>query len=189
MDGQRESSLQEMKTGKIYFTRLSSPIGDLTLASDGAALTGLFVSGHKAIAQLPSQWVRAEAPFEDVAEQLEGYWSSDLRRFSVPLAPVGTKFQQDVWAALIDIPHGETISYSELARLIDRPTAIRAVGSANARNPISIVIPCHRVVGSNGSLTGYAGDLDRKRWLLNHESGPECPNPVAMEAGVGPQGA
>lgn len=178
-----------MRTRIIYYTRLSSPIGDLTLTSDGADLTGLFVSGHRAIAQRPSEWVQAEAPFESVAEELESYWSGDLERFSIPLAPIGTEFQQNVWAALIDIPHGQTISYSELARRIDRPRAIRAVGSANARNPISILIPCHRVVGSNGSLTGYAGGLDRKRWLLNHESGPKCPNPVAMEAGVGPQGA
>lgn len=169
-----------MKAPITYYTRFPSPIGELTLTSDSAALTGLFISGHKAIAQRPSEWAEAEAPFEGVAEQLESYWSGDVRQFSVPLAPAGTEFQQRVWAALLDIPHGQTISYSELAYRIGRPTAIRAVGSANARNPISILIPCHRVVGSNGSLTGYAGGVDRKRWLLNHETSSQQSNVLAF---------
>ena len=169
MDCEREK-VKEMRTPITYFTTIPSPIGNLTLTSDGAALTGLYVSGHKAIAQLPVEWAWGESPFESAAEQLERYWSGDLRQFSVPLAPAGTEFQQRVWAALLDIPHGQTISYAELARRIGRPTAIRAVGSANARNQISILIPCHRVIATNGSLSGYAGGVDRKRWLLNHET-------------------
>ena len=102
--------------------------------------------------------------------QLQAYFAGELRDFELPLAAEGTPFQQRVWRALCDIPYGETISYGELARRIGQPTASRAVGLANGQNPISIVVPCHRVIGANGSLTGYGGGLARKRWLLAHES-------------------
>jgi O-6-methylguanine DNA methyltransferase len=101
--------------------------------------------------------------------QLDAYWSGELKEFDVPLTAAGTPFQRAVWQELMSIPYGATISYSELARRIDRPRAVRAVGRANGANPIAIIIPCHRVVGSNGALTGYGGGLDRKAALLAHE--------------------
>ena len=104
-----------------------------------------------------------------VAAELEAYWCHQLTDVDVPLQPAGTPFQQRVWAALRTIPYGTTWSYRELAEQIGAPTAVRAVGAANGRNPVWLVIPCHRVIGSNGALTGYAGGLDVKRWLLDHE--------------------
>lgn len=105
------------------------------------------------------------------AEQLAQYFAGDRQEFTVPLDPSGTEFQQSVWTALAAIPYGTTCSYRELARRLGRPTATRAVGAANGRNPLSIFLPCHRVVGADGSLTGFAGGLDTKAWLLRHERG------------------
>jgi methylated-DNA-[protein]-cysteine S-methyltransferase len=107
---------------------------------------------------------------ERVAEQLAQYFAGERREFDLPLAPRGSGFQERVWRALLAIPFNETRSYGELARAIGRPSASRAVGSANSRNPISIIVPCHRVIASNGELTGYAGGMAAKRWLLDHES-------------------
>ena len=104
-------------------------------------------------------------------EQLDAYFEGDLRTFELPLHMVGTLFQKQVWEGLLTIPYGTTISYAELAHRIGRPGASRAVGAANGRNPIGIIVPCHRVIGANGTLTGYGGGLDRKEWLLSHESG------------------
>jgi len=120
-------------------------------------------------------WRADPHPFRDTARQLDEYFRGDLRRFDLPLDLAGTSFELAVWRALREIPYGRTISYGELARRIGRAGAARAVGAANGRNPISIVIPCHRVVGANGALTGYGGGIDRKRALLDHEarvSGP-----------------
>lgn len=105
-------------------------------------------------------------------EELRAYFAGERFEFGLPLAPKGTPFQQTVWRALCDIPYGTTVSYGAVARSIGRPSASRAVGMANSRNPIGIVVPCHRVIGSGGALTGYAGGLDRKRWLLAHETAP-----------------
>lgn len=105
-------------------------------------------------------------------EELRAYFAGERFEFALPLAPKGTPFQQTVWLALRDIPYGTTVSYGAVARSIGRPSASRAVGMANSRNPIGIVVPCHRVIGSSGALTGYAGGLDRKRWLLAHEARP-----------------
>src|SRR5262249_52747144 len=114
-------------------------------------------------------WQCDETRFTSVCEQLAAYFAKELREFDVPLAPAGTEFQKKVWHELRQIPHGETISYGELACRIKQPAASRAVGRANGQNPISIIVPCHRVIGANGTLTGYGGGLDRKRWLLQHE--------------------
>jgi methylated-DNA-[protein]-cysteine S-methyltransferase len=112
-----------------------------------------------------------EAPFREVIAQLEAYFAGELRRFDLPLAPEGTPFQREVWSALTAIPYGETVSYGELARRLGRPAASRAVGAANGQNPIPIVIPCHRVIGADGSLTGFGGGLAIKRRLLDLEAG------------------
>jgi methylated-DNA-[protein]-cysteine S-methyltransferase len=148
----------------MYYTYLSSPIGDLLLTGDGRALTGLYM-GQDA----RPDWVRDDGQFARAASQLQAYFADELQRFDLALAAAGTAFQQKVWRALRDIPFGETRSYGEIARAIGSPTASRAVGMANGRNPISIIVPCHRVIGADGSLTGYGGGIERKRWLLGHE--------------------
>ena len=106
----------------------------------------------------------------EACEQLTAYFSGDLQQFELRLAPHGTEFQKKVWQELCRIPFGASISYGELARRIGQPTASRAVGLANGRNPISIIVPCHRVIGANGTLTGYGGGIERKKWLLEHEA-------------------
>lgn len=153
-----------------YFTITPSPIGDLLLMSNGRELTGLYALPHKN-APAAEAMERRDELFAGVTDQLDRYWRGELREFSVPVAPEGTPFQQRVWAALMDIPFGKTESYGRLAARIGAPGAARAVGGANSRNPISIVIPCHRVIGSTGVLTGYAGGLSRKEQLLALESG------------------
>lgn len=151
-----------------YYDTIQSPIGDLTLVSDGKALTGLYMNNEKHAARR-AMAIRDKKMLKHPREQLQAYLAGDLREFDLALAAAGTVFQRRVWRALCDIPYGETISYGELARRIGQPKAARAVGLANGQNPISIVVPCHRVIGADGSLTGYGGGLARKRWLLAHE--------------------
>lgn len=146
-----------------------SPIGELLLFGDGVALQGLYMDSHEVWPEKKADWVWDEAPFKAVIVQLLEYFERRRTRFELPLAAVGTPFQQRVWAALLEIPFGVTISYGELAARLGDPKASRAVGLANGRNPISIIVPCHRVIGANGNLTGYGGGLDRKEWLLRHE--------------------
>lgn len=153
----------------ILYSTVASPIGELTLTSDGTSVTGVYMHKQKHGAARTKDWKRDDAALKEPRAQLQAYFAGELREFDLPLAPEGTPFQQRVWRALCDIPYGETISYGELARRIGQPKASRAVGLANGRNPISIVVPCHRVIGANGSLTGYGGGLERKRWLLAHE--------------------
>lgn len=154
-----------------YFTTLPSPVGVLLLTSDGRALTGLYLGENagEPVGGLEVGWQRSEEPFRVAIEQLNDYFSGRRREFDVPLAATGTGFQQRVWAALATIPFGETRSYGDIARSLGQPGASRAVGLANGQNPISIIVPCHRVIGANGTLTGYGGGLERKRWLLEHE--------------------
>jgi methylated-DNA-[protein]-cysteine S-methyltransferase len=156
---------------KIYFTVFPSPIGALELRGNEASLTGLSMEGHHPASARADDAVHDAAPFHDARRQLEEYFAGGRRDFSLTLAPAGTDFQQRVWSALRAIPYGETISYGELARRIGNPRAVRAVGLANGRNPISIIVPCHRVIGADGTLTGYGGGLERKRFLLALESG------------------
>jgi methylated-DNA-[protein]-cysteine S-methyltransferase len=155
-----------------WFTMHESPIGPLLLMSDGAALTGLHTQNDKYRPAVATDWIRDanQPPLRETAAQLRAYFDGALEEFDVPLAPSGTEFQLKVWRELCNIRFGETISYGELARRLGRPTASRAVGHCNARNPISIIVPCHRVIGADRSLTGYAGGLDRKRALLSHEA-------------------
>lgn len=149
-------------------TQITSPVGELMLTSDGEALTGVWFSPHD---DLPlDDWVdERDDVLDDAVAQLESYFAGERTDFDLPLHPQGTDFQLRVWAALREIPYGETISYGELARRVGNPSASRAVGLANGRNPISIVVPCHRVIGADGSLTGYGGGMDRKRTLLDLE--------------------
>jgi methylated-DNA-[protein]-cysteine S-methyltransferase len=151
-------------------TTVASPIGELLLLRDDRGLTGLFMdAGRHAPPSLEGS--RGDpAAFSDVAAQLAAYFAGELTAFDLPLAPSGSPFQLEVWAALRTIPYGETRSYVDIARQIGKPSGSRAVGLANGRNPISIIVPCHRVIGANGSLTGYGGGLDRKRTLLDLES-------------------
>jgi methylated-DNA-[protein]-cysteine S-methyltransferase len=153
-----------------FFTTDTSPIGELTLVGDGDALAGLYMTDHRHRPPLPPGARRDDAPFAEARRQLGEYFAGERTDFDLRLRMEGTSFQREVWRALRDIPYGHTLSYGELARGIGRPDASRAVGLANGRNPISIVVPCHRVVGSTGSLTGYGGGMDRKRFLLDLET-------------------
>ncbi|NML10171.1 methylated-DNA--[protein]-cysteine S-methyltransferase [Sphingobium sp. AR-3-1] len=148
-----------------------SPVGALTLvASDTGLVAILWQDDDPARVRLAARAERSDHPIlETVAAQLTDYFAGRLQAFTVPLDFRGTPFQQTIWAALLDIPFGETRSYGDIARAVGRPTASRAVGAANGRNPISIIAPCHRVVGANGALTGFAGGLETKRWLLDFE--------------------
>lgn len=153
------------------FHRLhESPMGPLLLVGTQGALTGLFLDGRRALASLDADRAPGDGVLAEAGAQLTEYFSGKRRTFDLPLAREGTPFQQDVWAAMETIPFGETVSYGELARLAGRPRAMRAVGGACGRNPIPIVVPCHRVVGSDGSLTGFGGGLPRKVFLLELEA-------------------
>jgi methylated-DNA-[protein]-cysteine S-methyltransferase len=150
-----------------YFTTTPSPIGSLLLVGDGTALTTVEMEPHRPAVSAGA--TPDDGPFKEVVEQLAAYFAGERTDFELPLAPHGTEFQQRVWRALQAIPYGRTTSYGELAVEIGSPNGSRAVGLANGRNPIAVIIPCHRVIGADGRLTGYGGGLDRKRWLLDHE--------------------
>jgi methylated-DNA-[protein]-cysteine S-methyltransferase len=154
-----------------FYTTITSPIGELLLTCRGGKLTGVYMERHTHGPASRAGWVRAESDelLQSASTQLRQYFSGERTEFDVPLAANGTAFQERVWAELRAIPYGRTISYGELARRIGNPAAARAVGLANGRNPISIIVPCHRVIGANGSLTGYGGGLERKNTLLAHE--------------------
>lgn len=166
------------------FMTMRSPIGTLCLAAEDDQLVGLCLPDRPA----PTGPRQRSAVLVEAASQLEQYFAGERRDFDLPLAPSGTAFQTAVWRALAEIPFGVTCSYGELARAIGRPAASRAVGAANGANPIAIILPCHRVIGSNGTLTGYGGGLPMKRWLLDHERAcvqPSLPG-VAGLAASGP---
>ena len=150
---------------------ISTPVGRLRLAGDESGLRGISFQNRFPRAAPAESPLSTEAPFREAIAQLEAYFAGALRRFDLPLAPEGTPFQREVWSALTAIPYGETVSYGELARRLGRPAASRAVGAANGQNPIPIVIPCHRVIGADGSLTGFGGGLAIKRRLLDLEAG------------------
>jgi len=147
---------------------IDSPIGPLTLAGADGKLTHLLMLNHSH-APDHTGWRRDDTAFPDAVKQLSAYFAGDLTEFDLSYELVGTEFQRRVWTALLTIPYGQTRSYGELADQIGSPAASRAVGLANGRNPISIIVPCHRVIGSNGSLTGYGGGIDRKLALLDLE--------------------
>ena len=150
----------------IYQTNLDSPVGTIYLAGDKDGLTELTFPSNR---REQDGRIEDAAPFHEVIRQVHAYFARELKEFDLPLKPKGTPFQMTVWEALKEIPYGETISYGELAQKIGRPKASRAVGAANGQNPISIIVPCHRVIGNNGKLTGYGGGLDVKEKLLSLE--------------------
>jgi methylated-DNA-[protein]-cysteine S-methyltransferase len=150
-----------------------SPIGELLLTSrDGQALSGLrMLAGRRAEQLVRSGWRRDESPFARVRAQLDAYFAGALTDFDLPLDPHGTPFQLRVWDALREIPYGRTTSYGEIANAVGHPGRARAVGAANGRNPIAVIVPCHRVIGADGGLVGFGGGLERKRFLLALEGG------------------
>ncbi len=151
-----------------FRTEMNSPVGPLLLLSDGEALQGVYFEQHcPAPADVTGREDRS--PFLEVIDQLEAYFAGTRTAFDFKIAFAGTAFQEAVWSALRQIPHGQTCSYSQIAADCNRTNAVRAVGAAIGRNPLSIVIPCHRVIGANGALTGFAGGVERKQWLLQHE--------------------
>ena len=153
----------------MRYCTLTTPIGELMLtADDDGALTAVHLPNRHPD---PAGWERDDEHLADARRQLTEYFAGERTAFDLPLRPAGAPFQLRVWEALLRIPYGETASYGELARELGHPTAARAVGAANGRNPIAIVVPCHRVIGSDGSLTGYAGGLECKRALLDLEVG------------------
>ncbi|WP_033293573.1 methylated-DNA--[protein]-cysteine S-methyltransferase [Amycolatopsis jejuensis] len=153
-------------------TVAASPIGDLTLVADGSALVGIYFDGHSRTPRFPDFGPRADAAFAGAIRQLGEYFTGQRRTFDLELDLRGSAFEQRVWQLLTRIPYGETRTYGDLAAELGDPGAAQAVGNANGWNPISIVVPCHRVVGSGGGLTGYAGGVDRKRFLLHLEDPP-----------------
>jgi len=152
-----------------------TPIGNLLLAGDGEYLSLLGFPSGKMQRQHEPDWHKDAAPFQQVAAQLDAYFAGELLTFDLALAPKGTPFQERVWDALTEIPYGETWSYGELAAHIGKPQASRAVGAANGLNPLPIIIPCHRVIGSNGKLTGFGGGIETKEFLLRLESARQTP--------------
>lgn len=152
----------------MHYRYLDSPLGRLLLVGNDAGLNLVHMDEQT---RLPPQtsWAQAERQLDQACRQLDEYFGGQRRRFDLPLVPRGTAFQQAVWRALLEIPFGETRSYRQQAERIGRPTAIRAVGTANGANPLAVIVPCHRVIGSDGSLTGYAGGLARKALLLELE--------------------
>jgi methylated-DNA-[protein]-cysteine S-methyltransferase len=152
------------------WTLVASPLGDLLVARDELGLTALYLSTGRHSIEPDTGWACDDDAFADVRVELDEYFAGTRRAFDVPLHPSGSPFQLRAWQALREIPYGETVSYGAQAIRLGTPTAFRAVGSANGQNPISIIVPCHRVIGANGSLVGYGGGLAAKRWLLQHEA-------------------
>ena len=164
----------------LQFRTVDSPVGPLTLAGQGRRLMHLRMV-DQTYEPKHDWWEPDDEAFPDAVEQLEAYFAGDRTEFDLELDLVGTEFQRRVWAALLTIPYGETRSYGEIARQICSPGAFRAVGLANGHNPIGIIVPCHRVIGSNGSLTGYGGGIDRKRALLELEKSRTSPMPTLFD--------
>ena len=156
-----------------YYDYYESPQGPMLLLASGEGLSGVYFDGQKYLPQVDPDWRRdaRHAPLRQAKRELAEYFGGGRERFETALTPEGTPFQRSVWKAISTVGFGETITYRELARRAGRPDSVRAAGAATGRNPISIIVPCHRIVGSSGSLTGYAGGLDRKRALLALESG------------------
>jgi methylated-DNA-[protein]-cysteine S-methyltransferase len=164
-------TVRDRAEGSLLYCTVASPLGELLLVGDGERLHRLYMQDGSHATAIATDWRRDEDAFADVLDQLATYFDGSRMTFEVDLALSGTPFQLMVWKALTEIPYGETTSYGELARRLGNPAAVRAVGLANGRNPVSVIVPCHRVIGANGSLTGYGGGLENKRLLLDLESG------------------
>ena len=161
--------------GVVRWTRIDAPVGPLLVAANPAGLVRISFDGGRRPTEPSPGWIEDAGALAGFVEQLGAWFAGALRRFDLPLAAPGTEFQRAVWSAVGAIPYGETASYADVALAAGRPTASRAVGAANGANPLPIVVPCHRVVGADGSLTGFAGGLEAKRWLLAHEAGHAGP--------------
>ena len=155
----------------IKYARFVTPLGTLFATAAGGALTGLYFEGGRHAPGISTAWIEdhAAAPLAECARQVKEFLRGERQRFDLPLAPEGSEFQRRVWIEIARIPYGETLTYAELARRTGSPGAARAAGAATGRNPLSIIVPCHRVVGTDGSLTGYAGGIERKTRLLEIE--------------------
>ena len=156
-------------TVRIYYDDMDSPIGLLRLVADDQGLREVRFAEPRHPRSTPTTWVRASEPLAFARTQLQEYFAGDRQLFDLPLHPLGTPFQLSVWRELARIPYAATASYGDIARRIENPAAVRAVGTANGQNPIPIIVPCHRVIGSNGSLTGFGGGLPTKQFLLSLE--------------------
>lgn len=166
----------------MFFDYCETPIGPLLLAADvRGALTHVDLPHERRPTAPRPEWQCAPQRFVEARRQFGAYFAGTLTEFDLPLAPRGTTFQQQVWAALCEVRYGEIVSYAEIARRIGRPAAVRAVGAANGANPIAIIVPCHRVIGSDGSLTGYGGGLPAKRFLLEHERRRASAPPLVLQ--------
>lgn len=154
-----------------YYQWIESPVAPLLLTASNSGLSGLYLEGQKHFPKISADWTASpELPiFARAQAQLNEYFAQERQTFDLSLDPQGTRFQRQVWQYLRQIPFGETTSYGAIARALGKSGAAQAVGAANGRNPISIIVPCHRVVGSSGQMTGYAGGIDKKQWLLRHE--------------------
>ncbi len=159
-----------MPTTTLRHASVDSPIGELLLVSDGYALHGLYMQAGRKPMTIAPGWKHDPSALADPRAQLTEYFAGERTSFNLELVMHGTMFQRRVWRALQDIPYGQTISYCALARRLEQPSAARAVGLANGRNPLSVIVPCHRVIGANGTLTGYGGGTERKRLLLDLET-------------------
>ena len=170
----------------LSYTYLDSPIGRLLLAGDGSdnRLHRILFPNEQAKADPPGGWRRDDTLFADAVDQIRAYFSGALTRFDLRLHFAGTDFQNAVWSALCSIPFGQTVSYGALAARIGRPTASRAVGAANGANPLPVVVPCHRVIGADKSLTGFGGGIDTKRYLLAHEQRLSVPEAAQRQLSV-----
>ena len=170
--GQRPKPKKTAANGVCYFySNIKSPLGELVLVTDDAALTGLYFAGCDHVPVERERWtLKAQHPvLQQTSKQLEQYFSGKRTSFSLPVRLIGTNFQKRVWTQIARIPFGQTISYTQLAKRAGAPQAIRAAGTTTGRNPVSIIIPCHRIVGKNGSMCGFAGGLERKQHLLELE--------------------
>ena len=165
----------------LIYTTIDSPIGELLLVGDGHSLQRVSMQGGRRPTAVNPAWERRDGAFQAVRQQLDEYFEGSRRAFEVPLRLIGNEFELSVWEALCEIEYGETASYGEIAARIGHPSAARAVGLANGRNPVALIVPCHRVIGADGSLTGYGGGLERKQFLLDLEKGirPLLAGPVA----------
>ncbi len=162
-----------VRLGSTCYCIVQSPVGRILLAGNAHALTHLSFQDGRHPTPPDPRWTYSETPFQRPIRQLEEYFSGKRKTFTIALAPQGTPFQQRVWQALQTIPYGHTRSYGQVAEAIGKPNAARAVGAANRQNPVSIMVPCHRVIGSNGTLVGYGGGLSVKEALLAHERTPK----------------
>jgi methylated-DNA-[protein]-cysteine S-methyltransferase len=160
--------MERSMSNQNQYTIMKTPVGSLLIAENSSGVSAIIFNADSY--SIPESWHRVKNLSSEVMKQLQQYFNGERYEFDLPLAPEGTPFQLDVWRALEKIPYGETISYLDLAKKIGKPAAVRAVGAANGANPLPIVIPCHRVIGHNGKLTGYGGGLEKKQYLLSMES-------------------